>query len=175
MHDDFPWNVPTSTSAAAEAAVVTRPDFWTSLLFKRIVGDGVLPTKTTGAGGNVPKLLSYCHCSRRFKQGLAFLFVNTANVATNVDFKFAGVAAGARWNAIRYDLSPGAHTSAAEPSIALNGKMLAIYKTDSGWELPSLAGIDLTNSPEAPTKSLVVAAKRYLFLELPSAAIAVCV
>ena len=74
LHDNHPWDVATVDSAAAEAKVLARLDYWTALLFKRLMGDGVLVTKqqhgaAAAAGGRAGSaltpapLLSYCHCS----------------------------------------------------------------------------------------------------------------
>eukprot|EP01052_Picozoa_sp_SAG31_P012457 SAG31_NODE_730_length_12505_cov_3.807109_1_plen_483_part_10 len=178
LHDNHPWNVATVDTATAEQAVLTRPDYWTALLFKRLMGDGVLATTTTythpsrDSGEAVDwtaaeSLLSYCHCSRRFDGGLALLLVNPTNAITTVEIRFAA-ARGPQWNAIGYNLSAGTNAT----TIQLNKRSLFVTKQrDGGWLMPDLDGINISGTA---AQLIIVDKQSYLFLEYPNAGVATC-
>jgi hypothetical protein len=182
LHDDFPWNVASADTAAAKQKVITRPDFWSGLLFKRLMGDGVLATTVsaaTEAAVSTDTLLSYCHCSRRFAKGLALLMVNPTTANTSVAIEFATVG-DSRWHAVMYELSEGT----APTDIKLNGRLLSVTESAAGeWLMPSLEGRNIStalhheqSAGQQPAAALTVDVEQrsYLFLEFPHANVAAC-
>lgn len=168
--------------------MITRPDYWTGLLFKRLMGNGVLATKLvqlseesqwqkddwrTSNHAIDSALLSYCHCSRRFDKGLALLLVNPANANTSATMRFTA-SGGVQWDAVIYQLSAGFNST----DILLNGDLLQVTKTDTtdgsdGWSMPSLDGKNVTVSPGS-AHTVIVERQSYLFVEYPNAKVSGC-
>ena len=185
LHDDYPWNVAVLDTPTAKENVITRPDYWSGLLFKRLMGNGVLETKDADssqsaafyADGDEPALLSYCHCSRRFDQGLAVLLVNPADANTTVTMQFTPSAAsgpehrtGSQWDAIIYRLTPGPNST----DILLNGELLQVTPSRDalGWFMPSLDGRNVSNTGD--THTVMMERQSYLFIEYPNAMVSAC-
>jgi hypothetical protein len=72
---------------SAERAVQTTPDYWTALLWKRLMGRKVLRASVSGTGSNVASLLVFVHCSQRSgsKGGVSAVIVNTDKGNTTLD------------------------------------------------------------------------------------------
>ena len=170
--------------------MITRPDYWTGLLFKRVMGNGVLQTEhgdfplghssdrtTTNADtvdGEEPALLSYCHCSRRFDRGIALLLVNPTNANTSVAMQFTA-SGGSQWDAILYRLTPGPNST----DIRLNGQILRVARTAAtvssdlyGWSMPPLDGENVSNT--GATQTVIIERQSYLFIEYPNAMVSAC-
>ena len=56
------------------------PDYYTGVLFGRLMGTGVLSADTAATTDGV--LRSYAHCSRATPGGVTVLFINTAEATT---------------------------------------------------------------------------------------------
>lgn len=119
-------------------------------------------------------LLSYCHCSRRFDQGLALLLVNPANANTSVTVQFTA-SGGSQWDAILYRLAAGPNST----DILLNGQLLQVTKTPAtvdggtyGWSMPPLDGTNVSST--GSTHTVNVGRQSYVFLEYPNAMVSAC-
>lgn len=120
-----------------------------------------------------PGILSYCHCSRRFDQGLALLLVNpsTSHVSITVQFTASG---GVQWDAIIYGLAAGPNNT----DIQLNGEVLQVTKsstvggTDS-WLMPGLEGKNVSRHAGTVHK-VTLKSQSYLFVEYPEAMFPAC-
>eukprot|EP00037_Helgoeca_nana_P027622 m.317555 g.317555 ORF g.317555 m.317555 type:complete len:756 (+) comp27557_c0_seq1:166-2433(+) len=159
LSDDFPWDVAVDPDPAALQEVEPRPDYWTALLWKRLMGRRVLaatiPTPTED------NLFCFAHCSAASPGGVSVALINTHPTSViNVSLTDPELG-GSR---IEYVL-----TAVAVHGIALNGRPLVIAGAVGEWELPSLDG-----APGTPGAAVAVAAGSYLFLEFPNAQVGVC-
>lgn len=105
-----------------ESTYEPRPNYWAALLWRRLMGTGVLEA----AIPPVPNLYVYAHCLRGVPGGVAMLVINAdrkAGQALNVPVK-----------AERYTLTAEDLTGS---SVDLNGKHLKMEKDDT---LPKLEG-----------------------------------
>ncbi|KAG8079866.1 hypothetical protein GUJ93_ZPchr0007g4524 [Zizania palustris] len=108
--------------------LVPNPDYYSALLWHRLMGPEVLKASTTSsaAGGGSPYLRSYAHCSRE-KPGVTVLLINLSN-STAFDVSVAGGALGASACGGRreeYNLSPAGGDIQSQV-VLLNGKPLTL-------------------------------------------------
>lgn len=163
--DDYPWNLPLNTSASAERAVQTTPDYWTALLWKRLMGRKVLRASVSGTGSNVANLLVFVHCSQRSgsKGGVSAVIINADKGNTTLDLNHSPELRGARED---YQLSPVADDA---HGIALNGVALRVFRSAGSWAISELAGRKVVAGTP-----LVVPGLGYSFVEFPSASVDAC-
>lgn len=126
-----------------------RPDYWTGLLFKRLMGDTVLTSYQTEPAVTpyYPSMRGYLHCSRGHRGGAAFAFLNT-DPDTHYEIKLSGLNTdGSQFKSTlreEFVLSspglgpPGKHQSTlSSRHVELNGVLLELGK---GNAVPTLRG-----------------------------------
>jgi hypothetical protein len=145
-------------------AVEPMPDYWTALLWKRLMGQRVLRATVLQSG--TLNVMAFAHCSAISAGGVSMLLINTdhnigANV-TLVDAELQGLRE-------EYVLS-----KVGQHGIALNGKVLAVTGKWGSWKMPSLEGRQSNPSNNEAAISIGITADSYLFLEFPGAAVSAC-
>jgi heparanase 1 len=126
-----------------------RPNYWTALLWHRLMGTTVLDAGSIGADLHV-----YAHCSPGARGGVTFLAINT-NRTTPQSIELPQAAD-------RYTLSAKALDAT---NVELNGKTLRLQTDDALPEIPPV---------RQPAGQLSVAPATITFLSIPSAANNVC-
>ena len=115
---DFPWDLPLNTSADALRAVVPLPDFWTALMWKKLMG-----TKVLRATASVGSVHVYVHCSQRTPGGVSAVVINKAT--GNASLTLGKELSGPR---DEYVLSAVSHTTTA----GIRDEQLSIPATGAG-------------------------------------------
>ena len=142
--------------ALIDRDLTPNPDYWLSLLFRRLIGGPVFHVDSDNASLRV-----YANCARRgpynFPPGtlvLYYLNIGDRNLILNLpQFKN---------NVLKlWALSPEGD-SILSKKVKLNGRVLAM----SGNELPKLRGIT--------KQSIDVAAKTFGFIVIPNAKVTLC-
>lgn len=117
-----------NTLAASDYALIDesnlepRPNYWAALLWRRLMGTGVLEAGVSAE----PNLYVYAHCQRGVPGGVAMLVINAdRQAARRLDVPVKGE---------RYTLTARELTAS---SVELNGMQLALGKDDT---LPKLEG-----------------------------------
>lgn len=144
------------------ASHLPNPDFYTALLWKRIMGTRVLTALPSGSPSTSQELVSFAHCSKQGSGGVAVVILNLADRPLQVKVTVCG------------DILPGDrseyHLTATGgllgQGLALNGRELRLGEGD---ELPDLSG-----SAVVGTEPLVLAARSYAFVDFPGANAAAC-
>jgi hypothetical protein len=133
-----------------ETTLKPRPNYWGALLWRQLMGAGVLD-----AGVPVqPGLHVYAHCQRAMPGGVTLLVINNDRDAPQ---QLAIGQATQRYTLDAVDLGDGA--------VRLNGATLALTDTD---ELPRLAGV------ATPAGLVTFAPATITFLAVPTAGNAMC-
>jgi hypothetical protein len=142
-----------------DATLTPRPDYWTSLLWRRLVGTRVLDASS----GGDPLLRVYAHCTRQAAAGSVTLVVVNLDRTTGVELALDAIAGD---RADVYELSaddPGS------TSIALNGKPLVAG--DDG-ALPALDAVSVARG--SGSLRVTFAPATYGFVVVPGAGAAAC-
>lgn len=139
-----------------EATLSPRPDYWGSLLWRRLMGTRVLNASTDETLVRV-----YAHCARDVPGGLALAVINLADTALALDFGNFG-----KGERIRYALQAEALDS---QQITLNGRVLDL---DEG-SLPPLEGVS-AQTRDADASRAWFPGLSYGFFLLPQAGIEAC-
>jgi heparanase len=121
--------------------VLARPDYWSGLLFKRVMGNRVFR-----ASSSEEWLRVYAHCGR--EGGVALTLINLGRSSASVDISsLLGTveewAEGEylQWILTAGQLIPDARDSVQSQDILLNGRLLELVVNEYGdYELPSLKG-----------------------------------
>lgn len=158
---------------------VPRPDYYTGLLFKRLMGSTVLTSyqNEPAVMPYLPAIRGYIHCTPGMEAtgGATFAYVNT-DAAKSFLIDLAGLNIdGSAFNAtqrVEYVLStggmgpPGPHQSfLSSLRIKLNGEILALNEDDT---LPPLAGKAVSGG------HFVAPPRTYGFVVFPSATAGAC-
>ena len=148
-----------------DATLTPRPDYWTSVLWKRLIGTGVLAVAPPAD----PALLAYAHCTPRqapgYTAGAVTLVVLNLDRTSAVSLPLASLAPSG--DALVYELSA---PDLASSEIDLNGTALAV--TAAG-ELPPLAPRTQTRGADG-SLDVTFARATYGFVVLPGASAAAC-
>ncbi|PON89862.1 Glycoside hydrolase [Trema orientale] len=127
---------------------VPNPDYYSALLWHRLMGNNVLSTSFSGSA----KLRAYAHCSKK-SQGITLLLINLENstiVQVSVSTESASSSSNTSFKNPRTNSSTSSHTEREEYHLAakngdlqsqivvLNGKIL---KVDSSGVIPPLEPI----------------------------------
>ncbi|MCA9670277.1 MAG: hypothetical protein KC503_32000 [Myxococcales bacterium] len=129
-----------------------RPDYWASLLWRRLVGTRVLSAKSDDT-----KLRAYAHC-RRQGDGVTVVLLNV-DTAKSVRVDLDGALGD---TLVRYTLTAA---SLDAKVVALEGVELKLASDDT---LPALDGVEQRGT------NLVMPAASIAFVELPQAGVAAC-
>lgn len=140
----------------SEPALEPRPDYWSGLLWKRLMGTRVLDVEVAGDRG----LRVYAHCPPD-GPGLSIAVLNLRRERGAV-LRLQGVRAD---RARAFRLAP----SDDGRGMTLNGKVLEV---DDAGELPSLEGEEERLDPDAP--ELWMPAGRYGFFFIEGPAVPAC-
>ena len=133
-----------------ETTLQPRPDYWTALLWRRLMG-----TKVLDAGASAtPDLYVFAHCLRGKSGGVALLAIN-ADKATTHELSLPA-------KSMRYTLTSGDLQSS---TVDLNGIQLALT---SDGDLPALEGVSQAKG------NVSLAPASITFLAIPSAKNASC-
>eukprot|EP00040_Diaphanoeca_grandis_P020457 m.108825 g.108825 ORF g.108825 m.108825 type:complete len:514 (+) comp27907_c0_seq1:41-1582(+) len=126
--------------------IYAAPDYYTTVLFKRLTGIKVLSVTRNVTGGSEGTLQAYAYCSREFKGGVTVTLINLQeHVNTTVSLPKLG-------NKFQeYKLIPGwssantmsARDRATSRKIALNGNILSV---DDQGGLPDFVPVNRTSS-----------------------------
>ncbi len=146
-----------------DATLTPRPDYWTSVLWRRLMGTSVLAVAPTGD----PRLRTYAHCTRagapRFATGAVTLVVLNLDDVNAVELPIPATLGD---EADVYALSS---TSLSSPSVSLNGTTLA---ANADGSLPALEPQVVTRS--ASPWSVRFPPESYGYVVLPAAAAKAC-
>jgi hypothetical protein len=126
-------------------ALTPNPDFWTFLLFKRLVGEAVLTTRVSGANATDRV---YAFCSREHVGGVVLLFLNLANITAS-SMSFGESLGGGDFQLYLFTSGDGTLTS---PSVRLNGAVLALGSDGGVPTLPPVvasSGVPLVVPPSS--------------------------
>uniref|UniRef100_H0XH50 Heparanase n=1 Tax=Otolemur garnettii TaxID=30611 RepID=H0XH50_OTOGA len=143
------------------------PDYWLSLLFKKLVGTHVLIASVKGPVGN--KLRVYLHCtninqSPRYKEGdLTLYAINLHNVTKYLQLPYHLF----NKEVDKYLMKPSGPDGLLSKSVQLNGQTLKMVDDQT---LPSL-----TEKPLRPGSSLGLPAFSYGFFVIRNAKVAACI
>ena len=145
-----------------------NPDFWTTLLWRRLVGHVVLRTDQALTRGRSVRVYAFCSAERLgHVGGVTLAVVQTRDTEVQLDLELLPGTGGPRGEADLYVLSsyPGQPISR---DIFLNGRVLQLLDEET-MELPTLEPTRL--SADQP---IVMPGKSYGFVVLPNAGAAVC-
>eukprot|EP00850_Spirogloea_muscicola_P010830 SM000065S20179 [mRNA] locus=s65:105230:108649:- [translate_table: standard] len=132
-----------------------RPDYYSALLFRRLMGSTVLASSLSKPASN--NVRSYAHCLAKSRGGVAVLLINySPRTAYYMSFPFAG-------SRVNYLLTAPSRSS---PSILLNG---AGIRLGSGNSVPPLKGATV-----AGATLLYLPASSYGFFTYPNANLVAC-
>ncbi|XP_064603664.1 inactive heparanase-2-like [Liolophura sinensis] len=134
---------------------IPTPEYWISLLFKRLVGRQVLNVFTDG---NV-EFRIYGHCSFNTPSGLVVYYINLHE--RDIGWQLARVRGE---NYELYSLTPGEDGKLSSRSVKLNGQKLRM----TGDNLPSLHPV------RSRTWPIIVPSLSYGFLVLPNVSVLAC-
>uniref|UniRef100_A0A2K6GZC4 Heparanase n=1 Tax=Propithecus coquereli TaxID=379532 RepID=A0A2K6GZC4_PROCO len=143
------------------------PDYWLSLLFKKLVGTNVLMASVKGQAGS--KLRVYLHCtnvnqSRRYKEGdLTLYAINLHNVTKHLQLPYYLF----NKQVDKYLVKPSGLDGLLSKSVQLNGQTLRMVDDQT---LPTL-----TEKPLRPGSSLGLPAFSYGFFVIRNAKVAACI
>jgi Glycosyl hydrolase family 79, N-terminal domain len=133
-----------------ESTLAPRPNYWGALLWRQLMGTGVLePGAPLPAGLHI-----YAHCQRGAPGGVTLLVINTDRDASHT-LQFGT-------DSERYTLEAAGLQDA---QVRLNGRPLAL---ETGGELPRLQGV------QASRGSVPIAPASITFLAIPGAANKAC-
>src|SRR5437764_8672229 len=133
-----------------ETTLAPRPNYWGALLWRRLMGNGVLD-----AGVPIePGLHTYAHCLRGTPGGVALLLINTESIASRSVMLTSA--------SERYSLHA---TSLRSTTVQLNGTTLALNERD---ELPPFEGLP------TPAGALTLAPATITFLTIAAAGNGAC-
>ena len=136
-----------------------NPDWWTAVLWKRIMGREVLNTTTSISGSGSGDVVSFMHCHTQHGVALAYINLDPVNFAS---LHVAGIDATPREE---YHLT-AVGGALREQAIALNGKPL---KYADGFMSP----LDPVVVSDARVP-LLAAPLSYGFVVFPTAKVAAC-
>jgi heparanase 1 len=156
---------------------VPRPDYYTGLLFKRLMGEVVLTSYQSepAVAPYVPSIRGYLHCTPEQPTGVTFAYVNVdADRSFGISLKGLNTD-GTHMNTtarVEYVLSsggmgpPGPHQSLLSSlHIKLNGKLLALGADDA---IPDMTG------EHAEGGTFVAPPRTYGFIVFPNANARAC-
>jgi hypothetical protein len=126
-----------------------RPNFWTAVLWRRLMGTTVLQPGTSPS----PDLYLYAHCLRGVSGGVSLLAINASAQAQTMDIAKASE---------RYTLSA---QQLERRSVQLNGRILELQSDDT---LPAIKGA------KVPSGRVTLNSQSITFLAVPEAANAAC-
>jgi heparanase 1 len=146
-----------------DATLAPRPDYWTSVLWRRLVGATVLDVQPTGD----PLLRAYAHCARGGPSGAVVLVVSNLDRARAVDLAMDPIFPIAT-EADAYELSSD---DLASSEVRLNGGAPLVPSADG-----SPPPLDARSVAKGSDGSLHVrfAPATYGFIVVPGAAASVC-
>uniref|UniRef100_A0A8C9DQ04 Heparanase n=1 Tax=Prolemur simus TaxID=1328070 RepID=A0A8C9DQ04_PROSS len=143
------------------------PDYWLSLLFKKLVGTRVFMASVKGRAGS--KLRVYLHCtdinqSPRYKEGdLTLYAINLHNVTKHLQLPYYLF----NKQVDKYLVKPSGLDGLLSKSVQLNGQTLRMVDDQT---LPAL-----TEKPLRPGSSLGLPAFSYGFFVIRNAKVAACI
>ncbi|XP_006867785.1 PREDICTED: heparanase isoform X2 [Chrysochloris asiatica] len=142
------------------------PDYWLSLLFKKLVGTNVLMANVKGPNRN--KLRVYLHCTNinhpRYKVGdLTLYALNLHNVTMRLQLPYHLF----NKQVDKYLVKPSGPDGLLSKSVQLNGQILKMVDDQT---LPAL-----TEKPLRPGSSLGLPAFSYGFFVIRNAKVAACI
>lgn len=129
LRDKFPYGCQDAESCgpASQDVYHTLPDFWATVLWKRLMGTGVLNATTVLDGGErgPPELRVYAHCTLGRPQAATLLLINVdASAAHTVTLPSIGEIRGGGGGASSYELwrmtPPGNNLTSTQ--VQLNGE-----------------------------------------------------
>jgi len=150
-------------SKQPNASYKVLPDYWTGLLYSRLMGQKVLQ-----ATSSVSSIRIYAHCHAEGEGGVTVAWLNIGNSPVNVDFG-TGLGSGERkiWTLTAGRMIPSGVNPLQSQEMLLNGKLLALEGA-STLHLPPLQGKAL-----AGTGPVELAATSYGYLTF-AAGLAAC-
>jgi hypothetical protein len=133
-----------------ESTLAPRSNYWGALLWRQLMGTGVLDSRVPVRGG----LHIHAHCQRGMPGGVSLLVINTDRDASHT-LELGN-------DSERYTLDAAGLQDA---QVRLNGRPLAL---ETGGELPRLEGI------RTPPGAVSIAPASITFLAIPAAANNAC-
>lgn len=147
-----------------EATLTPNPDYFSSVLWRRLMGTQVLRATVSG---EEPLLRAYAHCARStapgYRPGAVTVLLLNLDPEQIAEVGFGGVAAG---DAALYELTADSLSSRV---MRLNGVELTV---DADGAPPPLESV--SRSPEGGASQVRIEPLSYAFVVLPEAAAAAC-
>ena len=167
-----PPSPPTPSSPRHGAAYddLPNPDYWTTVLWRSLVGNLVLSTDTKVKHGRSVRVYAFCSAKDLgYVGGVTLAVVQTEDTQVELDLETLSQTVGARGRADLYWLTsyPGQPISR---DIFLNGHVLRVVDEET-MELPQLRNMAVSLTAEQP---IVLPPKSYGFIVLPEAGAAAC-
>jgi len=147
-----------------------NPDYWTTVLWQKLVGNLVLSTDTNINHGRRVRVYAFCSAEDLgYVGGVTLAVVQTKDTEAELDLEMLSQTVGARGRADLYWLTnyPGQPISR---DIFLNGNVLRVVDEET-MELPRLKDMVVNLTAEQP---IVLPPKSYGFIVLPDAGAAAC-
>mmetsp|Transcript_5170 Transcript_5170/g.7916 ORF Transcript_5170/g.7916 Transcript_5170/m.7916 type:complete len:544 (+) Transcript_5170:27-1658(+) len=143
---------------------IPNPDFYSALLFSRLMGRGVLAAKTSGVGHENVRI--YAHCAKQPESGVAVLYLNFGNHPVSVEgVRVLGLDALYSGERLEYILTGVQSARSADPLhsdvVALNGNILR--PQEPSGKMPPL--LPRSNNADEP---LILPAFSYGFVVYPN-------
>ncbi|XP_068709263.1 heparanase-like isoform X2 [Montipora foliosa] len=138
-----------------------NPDYWLSLLYKRLVGENVL--EVYGGTEEARKVRVYAHCSsRKYPSGSITLLALNVNVHDPVELKLTG---GLQGKDIEEYLLMATNGDLTSKSVTLNGRVLELVNDHT---LPDLV-------PARTSKPIILPPLSFGLYVIPGAAAKACI
>lgn len=146
----------------AEETLEPRPDYWSSLLWKRLMGAGVLAAKVDGQGSPLGRIRAWAHCAAPSSPGFLTGAVTVLVINLDPERPARLLLEGALGN--RYLLYRLDAERLDSPEMRLNG---APIRPDSSGNLPAL-------DPDDGSRAVTLAPAGMAFVVLPNANAPAC-
>eukprot|EP00039_Didymoeca_costata_P020852 m.342629 g.342629 ORF g.342629 m.342629 type:complete len:506 (+) comp21666_c0_seq1:253-1770(+) len=142
-----------------------RPDYWSALLWKKIVGAVVLNATVEK---KAPKLRVYAHCANNNSSNNFVLIVINLDLETSYNINLQGNLGNISTQEY-YWLTPEA-SNITSSTIRLNDKVLGLGEKDGEYTLPSLA----PNKKYSMNGVVVIPPRSYGFIHFPNSEVNAC-
>eukprot|EP00397_Hematodinium_sp_SG-2012_P028549 GEMP01030065.1.p1 GENE.GEMP01030065.1~~GEMP01030065.1.p1 ORF type:complete len:541 (+),score=112.24 GEMP01030065.1:50-1624(+) len=112
-----------------------RPDYWTSVIYIRVVGKKVLDVHNSTFPGRIVR--AWAHCAKNRTDAVALIALNTANISATIEIENLNAGDVSSWE--EYVFAPYPANNLTSQQTSLNGKLLEIQEDGGEFALPPMA------------------------------------